>query len=130
MSSFFESRVYYSDTDCEGIAYHGRYLDWAEHARTEWMRSLFGSPSLVAERLHLVFVVKSITIDYHRPLHLDDPVIVESTVTEWGAFSFVLRQVVFSSGEKKATLVVKVACLDVQSLKPSKLPEEFVSKFS
>ncbi|MBZ4673449.1 MAG: 4-hydroxybenzoyl-CoA thioesterase, partial [Spirochaeta sp.] len=26
----FNIRVYYSDTDCGGIVYHARYLDFAE----------------------------------------------------------------------------------------------------
>ena len=34
----FKARVYYSDTDAEGIIYHTRYLDFAEHARTEMLR--------------------------------------------------------------------------------------------
>ncbi|MCH3908200.1 MAG: YbgC/FadM family acyl-CoA thioesterase [Sphaerochaeta sp.] len=130
MSFHYESRVYYSDTDCEGIAYHARYLDWAEHARTEWMRSLFGSPSQVVERYHMLFVVKTITIEYHRPLKLDDPVRVESSPVEWGAFSFVLLQEIFSGEEKKATLKVKVACLDDRTLRPAKLPDTFVASFS
>ena len=27
----YRARVYFSDTDAGGIAYHARYLDWAEH---------------------------------------------------------------------------------------------------
>jgi len=130
MSSVFSCRVYYSDTDCEGIAYHGRYLDWAEHARTEWMRSLFGSPSEMQSRFHMLFVVKSVAVEYHAPARLDDLLEVESSVLEWGAFSFVILQSVRCGSEEKATLKVKVACLDERTMRLVKLPESFKSLFS
>ena len=50
MSSVFSCRVYYSDTDCEGIAYHGRYLDWAEHAPFEKRRQILGQRHIVGDR--------------------------------------------------------------------------------
>ena len=71
-------RVYYSDTDCGGIVYHARYLDFAEHARTEMLRDigakhgLEGSQSSLTATLNLAFVVKSINVDYEKPAHLDD----------------------------------------------------------
>ena len=33
-------RVYFSDTDAGGIAYHRSYFDWAEHGRTEMLREM------------------------------------------------------------------------------------------
>ena len=39
----FPVRAYYSDTDAGGIIYHGRYLDMAEHARTELFRHVGGT---------------------------------------------------------------------------------------
>jgi len=36
----YRQRVYYSDTDSGGIVYHARYLDFAEHARTEMLREI------------------------------------------------------------------------------------------
>ena len=36
----FSCRVYYQDTDAGGVVYHAAYLNFAERARTEWLRSL------------------------------------------------------------------------------------------
>jgi hypothetical protein len=62
MSFHYESRVYYSDTDCEGIAttpgiWTGRNTPYRMDA------FLFGSPSQVVERYHMLFVVQD---DHHR----------------------------------------------------------------
>ena len=42
MSSLFEwpVRVYYEDTDAEGVVYYANYLKFYERTRTEWLRSL------------------------------------------------------------------------------------------
>ena len=39
----FPVRVYYEDTDAQGIVYHANYLRYAERARTEFLR-LIGVP--------------------------------------------------------------------------------------
>ena len=39
----YNQRVYFSDTDAQGIVYHAAYLNFAEHARTELGRELHAS---------------------------------------------------------------------------------------
>ena len=47
----FNLRVYYEDTDAEGIVYYANYLKFAERGRTEMLRaagiehSVFGEPT-------------------------------------------------------------------------------------
>ena len=36
------ARVWFSDTDAQGIVYYGRYLPYFDHARTEYHRHLGG----------------------------------------------------------------------------------------
>ena len=33
-------RVYYEDTDLQGVVYYANYFRYMERARTEWLRSL------------------------------------------------------------------------------------------
>ena len=56
----YTQRVYFSDTDAQGIVYHAAYLDFAEHARTELAREL-GTSGLDGDR---ALVVRSINISY------------------------------------------------------------------
>ena len=36
------TRVWFSDTDAQGVVYYGRYLPYFDHARTEYHRHLGG----------------------------------------------------------------------------------------
>ena len=37
------ARVWFSDTDAQGVVYYGRYLPYFDHARTEYHRHLGGA---------------------------------------------------------------------------------------
>ena len=86
-------RVYFSDTDAGGIAYHRSYLDWAEHGRTEMMRTLVPghNQSRLAAGEGILNVVKSISIHYRMSAHLDDEIEVITTVREVRKFSFIRK---------------------------------------
>ena len=38
------ARVWFSDTDAQGIVYYGRYLPYFDHARVEYHRHLLSAP--------------------------------------------------------------------------------------
>ena len=38
------TRVWFSDTDAQGVVYYGRYLPYFDHARTEYHRHLGSAP--------------------------------------------------------------------------------------
>jgi acyl-CoA thioester hydrolase len=122
-------RVYYSDTDCGQIVYHARYLDFAEHARTEMLRSIGkdGSQNRLMERNGIAFVVKSIVIDYLKPGKLDDLLVVETSVVESKHFSMTFLQTVKRDGEPLCTLRVKVASIDMETHRPVALPPAVLS---
>ena len=99
----YSQRVYFSDTDAQGIVYHARYLDFAEHGRTE-MAGLEGG---------LAFVVRSMTIGFEKPAYLDDMLVVETGVAEFGRVSMVFDQVIRRGEEVVCRMSVKVACIDI-----------------
>ena len=88
----FPVRVYFYDTDAEGIVYFGRYLDFAEHARTEMLREIFGGQGEMMKRSGICFVIKSVKAEYNRPAYLDDLLTVETTLLEMKRFSFCRRR--------------------------------------
>jgi hypothetical protein len=61
------ARVWFSDTDAQGIVYYGRYLPYFDHARTEYHRHLGGSGPWIAGR---DFVMRASTVEYlaRRPV--------------------------------------------------------------
>ncbi|HKL58692.1 MAG TPA: tol-pal system-associated acyl-CoA thioesterase [Sphaerochaeta sp.] len=131
----FTVRVYYSDTDCGGIVYHARYLDFVEHARTELLREIgaatkqTGSHSALMEQ-KMVLVVKSANIDYQRPAYLDDLLTVETEIESAKRFSIVFRQTVKREGETLCVVLVKVAAIDSSTMRPKPMPEWFVPAFN
>jgi acyl-CoA thioester hydrolase len=67
------SRVWFSDTDAQGVVYYGRYLPYFDHARTEYHRHL-GSLGVDGAE----FVMRASTVDYLAPARFDD--LIESFV--------------------------------------------------
>ncbi len=132
----FTLRVYYSHTDCGGIVYHARYLDFVEHARTELLRDIGiatnqkGSHRELMEQEKMALVVKSATIDYQRPAFLDDLLTVETEIAESKRFSIVFRQTVKRDGETLCVVLVKVAAIDTTTMRPKLMPEWFVPAFN
>lgn len=62
-------RVDFADTDAGGILYYGRYSRYVDRAVIEYRRAA-GIGSL-GEPGHL-FVVRSMTVDYHDSAHFDE----------------------------------------------------------
>jgi acyl-CoA thioester hydrolase len=62
------ARVWFSDTDAQGVVYYGRYLPYFDHARTEYHRHL-GTPMRLEEA---EFVMKASNVEYHAPARFDD----------------------------------------------------------
>ncbi len=61
------TRVWFSDTDAQGVVYYGRYLPYFDHARTEYHRHLGRVEVGDAE-----FVMRASHADYHAPARFDD----------------------------------------------------------
>ncbi len=61
------NRVWFSDTDAQGVVYYGRYLPYFDHARTEYHRHL-GDVGLVGTE----FVMRASEVEYLAPARFDD----------------------------------------------------------
>ena len=122
----FDVRVYFSDTDAGGIVYHARYLDFAEHARTEALRSVFSSSQSELLSSDTAFVVKSINISYEKPGYLDDLLTVETSIKEAKRFSAIFIQEIKRGEDILAILEVKVAAISLSKKKPVIIPKEII----
>ena len=122
----YSQRVYFSDTDAQGIVYHARYLDFAEHGRTEMARQL-GTSGLEGG---LAFVVRSMTIGFEKPAYLDDMLVVETGVAEFGSVSMVFDQVIRRGEEVVCRMSVKVACIDIATKRIARIDQHLVDALS
>ena len=64
------ARVWFSDTDAQGVVYYGRYLPYFDHARVEYHRHLGLRPGL--GQAPTEFVMRASTIEYFAPARFDD----------------------------------------------------------
>jgi acyl-CoA thioester hydrolase len=63
------ARVWFSDTDAQGVVYYGRYLPYFDHARMEYHRHLG-----LREMWHGAeeFVMRAMSVEYEAPAVFDD----------------------------------------------------------
>ena len=75
-------RVYYEDTDSGGVVYYANYLKFMERARTEWLRARGFEQDVLLGEHRLMFAVRSLSVDYHRPARFNDLLAVLSRLPE------------------------------------------------
>ncbi len=130
----FPIRVYYEDTDSGGVVYYANYLKFMERARTEYLRSLgFEQDQLIADD-GVLFVVRSIQVDYLRPARFNQLLQVSAQVAEIGKASLLFAQRVLPAQSEDSRVFctgqVKVACLDAGTLRPVAIPPRMLSQLT
>ncbi len=136
MSEFiWPIRVYYEDTDSGGVVYHSMYLNFMERARTEWLRSLHLEQNDIINEYGVMFVVRSVAIDYLKPALFNDALIVQSSLKKLCKASLVFEQVIMrqccnqNKDELLTNAIVKLASLNVNQKKPAAMPEAVYNRF-
>lgn len=124
MSTFnWSVRVYYEDTDGGGVVYYANYLKYLERARTEWLRQLGCEQRELLRSERLVFVVRSVQLDYRRPARLDDLLQVCTRVDALrGASLTFAQQIVLPREHIVCAATVRVACVHADTWRPQPLP--------
>lgn len=120
-------RVYYEDTDLGGIVYHANYLKFMERGRTEWLRALGFDQSRLKHELNMIFVVRSLQVDYEKPALFDDKLEIATRVAAHRRASLVFHQTIQRIEPEPVVLIeaqVKVACLDSETLRPRAIPDQ------
>lgn len=126
-------RVYYEDTDCGGVAYHTAYLRFMERARTEWLRQLGFEQRDFSETMDRLFVVRSITINYHRPTTLDDLLTISSSAQPQGRTRVLFEQTAWRAGSPPQACAharVEVVCVRTSDNRPCPFPERLQAEFT
>lgn len=115
-------RVYYQDTDAGGVVFHGKYLNFFERARTEWLRQLGFDVCQLAEHEGVLFIVRELRVNYLRPAQVDDMLTVTAAIDNLGRAQFTLDQRVLRGADLLVQGSVNLACVSVEGLKPARVP--------
>lgn len=121
-------RVYFQDTDAGGVVYHASYVNFMERARTEWLRSHGYSNADLLREFGVMFVVRSLKLDYLRPALLDDMLEVTAEVADIGRSRLTLQQTVRREEELLTTGEVHLVCVSKETFKPVAVPEALRSQ--
>jgi acyl-CoA thioester hydrolase len=116
-------RVYFQDTDAGGVVYHSSYVNFMERSRTEWLRTFGYSNAGLMKELGVVFVVRSLKLDYLKPALLDDLVAVTSQIKEIGRSRLNIHQAVLRGNDVLVEGEVHLVCVDVKTFKPVSVPD-------
>ena len=73
----YQLRVYYEDTDAQGVVYYANYLKFFERARTEFLRHA-GYHQMQLMKEGIIFVVRGLELTLHKPARLDDQLLINT----------------------------------------------------
>ena len=117
-------KIYYEDTDAQGVVYYANYLRFFERARTEYLSDVGYEQKNLMEQ-GAIFVVREVTIEFKQPAYLDQQIEVHTQIIKAGRVSFDFSQEVFSNeGDLLCGGVIKCGCLDSKEFKPKPLPSK------
>lgn len=116
-------RVYFQDTDAGGVVYHASYVNFMERARTEWLRSFGFTNAGLMKELGVVFVVRSLKLDYLKPALLDDLLAVSAQLKEIGRSRVTLLQTLMRGDESLVEGEVHLVCVTKDTFKPVSVPD-------
>lgn len=121
-------RVYYEDTDSGGVVYYANYLKFMERARTEWLRARGFEQDVLLRDRRVLFAVRTLSMDYHRPARFNDLLEVVSRIVEVGGASLTFAQSIrrANSTEVLCGARVKVACIDAENFRARRLPRQLM----
>ncbi len=123
-------RVYYEDTDAGGVVFYANYLRFMERARTEWLRSLGFEQDALMDDPGIVFAVRRTEVDYLSPARFNELLSVRSGIVEAGGATLTFEQQIVRDQDQQLLCkgLVKVACLNKDSLRPARIPAKLRNK--
>jgi len=121
-------RVYYEDTDAQGVVYYANYFRFMERARTEWLEAMGIDHITLMNEGKRIFVVSEAQAKFRMPARLGDTLIVTASLRQMGRASFEIEQNIYRENTEGDLLVqggVTAAYLEAGTMKPKRIPKEF-----
>lgn len=118
-------RVYYEDTDAQGVVYYANYFRFMERARTEWLGSLGVDMVRLQDEERRIFVVTEVQTKFHAPARLRDDLIVTASLAGLTRVTFDIEQKIYrdsTDGDLLISGIVKAAYLDADTMRPKRVP--------
>jgi len=118
-------RVYYEDTDAQGVVYYANYFRFMERARTEWLRALGVDQVAMMEDERRIFVVTETKAEFIVPARFNDQIIVTARLAGLTRVTFDIEQNIYLNSLDGKLLLrggVRAAYLNADTLRPVRVP--------
>ena len=118
-------RVYYEDTDAQGVVYYANYFRFMERARTEWLRSLGIDQVALMQNERRIFVVTETHAEFLVPARFNDEIVVTARLAGLTRATFDIEQNIYREsldGELLLRGSVRAAYLNADTLRPTRVP--------
>lgn len=121
-------RVRYGETDQMGVVYHGKYADYLEIGRTEWLRSL-GVTYKQMEEENIILPVVHLQIDYKKSAKYDDLLTVETKLQKMPLIKIAFDYKIYNeTRELLAEAHTVLAFMNKETMRPIKCPDYILAK--
>lgn len=117
-------RVRYAECDMQGRAFNGHYLTWVDMAHTEALRPLVGGYQVLTER-GIDFVVVAAEVQFRRPAHFDDELVINVAIEPPGRTSLRSRYRIDRGTDVIAEAALTHVCVDAMSFEKLPWPDWF-----
>ena len=130
MSEPFElkARVYYEDTDAQGVVYYANYFRFMERARTEWLEALGVDHVSLMNDENRILVVTDAHAKFLVPAKLGDTIVITASLEKLGRATFDIAQCIYRDSVDGELLIrggVTAAYLDADTMRPKRIPKTF-----
>ena len=119
-------RVYYEDTDASGRVYHANYLKYLERGRSNLIYQSKYNHQELLKKFNIVFVVKSLNINYLKPAFFEDIIEVQTSLKLLSRVKLIFNQKIIRNNELLAEAEVIVIPINTKG-KIIKLNEDLYS---
>ena len=120
-----EQRVYYADTDQEGMVYYSNYLRWFEIGRTEILRQN-GFNYTDIKNQGIIAPVVEVKCNYKLSAKYNDIIIIKTTIENIGNSSIKFNYKIIRKNDNKllAEGYTVNVFVDRNMMKSTRIPEE------
>jgi acyl-CoA thioester hydrolase len=118
------ARVWFSDTDAQGVVYYGRYLPYFDNARFEYHRHLGLLGFWGGER---EFVMRAVHVEYEAPARFDELLEVFFRTTRIGRTSVTSELAAYrvADGQLMCRSTQTLVLIEVATRRPVEIPSGY-----
>ena len=106
-----EKQIYYHDT-AGGVVYYGRYLNYLEEARTQYLVRKGIDPDLFRQKKFL-YAVRKCTITYKAPARYGDTIICDANLLRITAAQLFFKQTIRDKATGRLVLEAEITLVSL-----------------